>query len=375
VNTATDQSANTPVKPVQQSSSAEQVAERIFSAGLGLFEIATVYLGVCLGLYRALAEIGSSTSAELALATDLDERYVREWLQAQAVSGYVIADGSELTKARFTLVDGAYPALVEETNPAFVGGLGWCAAVIGRALPLLVKAFRTGDGVPYAAYGAEAVTAQAALNRPAYVNSLVAEWLPAIPDIAVQLANTARPARVADLCCGVGWSTIELAKAYPHLRIDGLDGDETSIAAARRNAEEHGVAARVNFEVRDVSAPGDLARPYDIVMIFEAVHDLAHPVEALGSIRSALTPRGTVLVMDERIAEEWTAPGDEVERFFANASVLWCLPQGRTDATADPVGTLLRPAKLRELAERAGYSRTDVAPIDHPFFRFYRLHP
>jgi 2-polyprenyl-3-methyl-5-hydroxy-6-metoxy-1,4-benzoquinol methylase len=335
-----------------------QISGMIFGAGLGLFEIAIVCLGVRLGLYRALAEIGPSTSATLASVTDLDERYIREWLQAQA---------GRATSPRM----GQSSPRHDSFSPTARTRRWWMRPI----RPLLIEAFRTGDGVPYAAYGTEAVTVQAARNRPAYVNSLVAQWLSAIPDIAAQLADATRPARVADLCCGVGWSTIELAKAYPHLRIDGLDGDETSIAAARRNAEDHGVAARVNFEVRDISTPGGLAGHYDIIMIFEAVHDLAHPVEALGNIRAALTPGATLLVMDERITEEWTAPGDEVDRFFANASVLWCLPQGRTDATADPVGALLRPAKLRELAERAGYSRTEVAPIDHPFFRFYRLHP
>lgn len=190
------------------------------------------------------------------------------------------------------------------------------------------------------------------------------------------LRDGARPARVGDFACGAGWAAIELAKAFPHLRVDGLDIDEASIAAARRNAVDHGVADRVALEVRDLAdESADWSHRYDVVFFFEAVHDLPRPVEALRNARHALRAGGSVIVVDERVAGSLTAPGDEVERFFASASALWCLPQSLVGPQAEPVGALIRPAVMESLAERAGYRATTILPIDHPLWRFYRLEP
>ena len=184
------------------------------------------------------------------------------------------------------------------------------------------------------------------------------------------------PARVADLGCGTGWAAIELAKAFPHITVDGRDNDEASIALGRRNAVDHGVADRVNLEVVDLAdESADWSPRYDLVIFIECVHDFPRPVEALRHARAAVRPGGTVLVVDERAAETFTAPGDEVERFFAAASAIWCLPQGRVGPDPEPVGTLIRPDTMRDLAHQAGYADVEIVPIDHPFWRFYRLTP
>jgi hypothetical protein len=163
---------------------------------------------------------------------------------------------------------------------------------------------------------------------------------------------------VADLACGTGWAGIELAKAFPHIRVNGLDSDEASIAVGRRHAVEHGVADRVDLEVADLAdAAADWSQRYDLVLLIECVHDLPRPVEALRHARAAIRPGGTVLVVDERAAETFTAPGDEMERFFAAASAIWCLPQGRVGPDPEPVGTLIRPAVMRDLARRGGLRR------------------
>ena len=153
---------------------------------------------------------------------------------------------------------------------------------------------------------------------------------------------------MADLGCGAGWAAIELAKAFPHIKVDGMDNDEASIAAGRQNAAEHGVADRVDLEVVDLAdASADWSPRYDLVLLVECVHDFPRPVEALRHARAALRPGGNVLVVDERAAENFTAPGDLTERFFAAASAIWCLPQGQRAARPPaPAGGTRRPAAV-----------------------------
>jgi SAM-dependent methyltransferase len=352
-----------------------ELAGRIFAAGVGVSELCTAYLGIHLGLYRALADAPAS-AAELAERTGCDERYMLEWLQAQAIGGLLAVDGADPATARFTLAEGVYDVLVDETGPAYLGGLADILAAAGSVLPQLASAYRTGDGVPYAAYGPDGVSAQAALNRPAFVNSMVAEWLPQLPDVLARLQDTDNPARVADLGCGTGWAAIELAKAFPHVTVDGYDSDEASIAIGRKNAVDHAVADRVTLEVTDLSDPSaDWSARYDLAIFVECVHDFPRPVEALRHARAALRPGGTVLVVDVRAAETFTAPGDEFERFLASASAVWCLPQGRVGPDPEPAGTLMRPATMRDFAQRAGYADVQIVLIEHPSWRFYRLVP
>jgi SAM-dependent methyltransferase len=368
MSTTVDQVEETPTP-----SAAEELCGRLFTQTLDAAEILTVYFGVELGLYRSLAEDGPATSVELAKRTGIDDRYAEEWLAQQAVAGLLTVSGDEPSTASFSLADGVRETLVDEVSPFYVGGLTYITPAVGRALPSLISAFRTGGGVPYSAYGAEAVTAQEALNRPAYENSLIDEWLPQVPDIQARLADTTRPARVADLGAGVGWSSIRLAEAFPHIRVDGYDLDEESISRGRRYVAERGVSGQVDLEVADITQP--LPRDgYDLAVFFECLHDLPHPVAALEVARRSLAPGGSVIVMEENVAESFTAPGDDVERFMAAAGTIWCVPQGRTEAGSEVVGPLgIRPAVMRRLAESAGFKTVDILPIEHPFWRFYRL--
>ncbi|HEX6684348.1 MAG TPA: methyltransferase domain-containing protein [Candidatus Limnocylindrales bacterium] len=352
----------------ETSSPAEALATKVLLAGVGASEASNVYLGHKLGLYRALAEVGPASSARLAEAAGCDERYVREWLQAQAVTGFVTVDGTDPATAAFALAEGGREVFVDELSPFYLAPLGQAIAGVGAMLERLVAAFRSGEGVPYAAYPG-GVSAQAALNRPAFANDLVSTWLPAIPGLAGRLATGAR---VADFGCGSGWSSVELAKAYPRSTVDGYDADAESIAAARANAEAAGVSDRVTFHQHDLAQP--VQDRYDVIFLFECLHDFGYPQKVLTTVRGALAGDGTVVIMDEAVDETLVSPTDDpIQRFFANVSPLWCLPQGRDTSDMDPVGTVMRPARLDALAAASGFGPSQILGIEHPFFRFYQL--
>jgi ubiquinone/menaquinone biosynthesis C-methylase UbiE len=202
---------------------------------------------------------------------------------------------------------------------------------------------------------------------------LGSEWFPAVPDVDARL-RADPPARVADLACGEGRSSIAIAQAYPKALVDGIDADEASIAAARRHLYGSGVEDRVAFHVADaatLAATGD----YDLVHVFESLHDMSYPVEVLAGARGLLAEGGVVLVGDERVGEAFTAPADDLERFYFGFSILHCLPVGMVGEGAAGTGTVMRPGTVRQYAEAAGFASVDVLPIENDFYRYYRLTP
>jgi len=239
----------------------------------------------------------------------------------------------------------------------------------------LIDAYRTGQGVPFTAYGAGLVEAIGAINRPQYVN-LVGDWLASVPDVDARLRSQP-PARVADLACGTAWSSISIARAYPMVFVDAIDEDTESIARAGANVAAAGLSERVRPIVRDASDARDPHADgrYDLVTIFEALHDMNHPVEALRAAGRLLAPGGSVVIADERVAERFAPPGDEIERFNYGWSILHCLAVGLLDEDSAGTGTVIRPDTVRSYATDAGFGRVDVLPIEHEFWRFYRLVP
>jgi len=349
----------------------DALGERLFEASIAALDLYCVHIGDRLGLYRALASHGPLTAPELADAAGVHPRYAREWLEHQAVGGILEVDdaGAEPDDRRFTLPSGHAEALVDRDSLAYAAPKARSIVALGRPIDALIDAFRTGAGVPWSAYGDDGREAQADMNRVEFIHNLGSEWLPAMPDVHERLRRPG--ARIADLACGAGWSSIAMARAYPDARVEGFDADEASIALARANAAGEGLEERVRFHVRNVAA-GDAPGAYDLVTVFEAIHDLAHPVEALSAMRALAAPDGAVLVMDERTNDRMT-PGDPNERYLYGCSVLVCLPAGMGEEDSAATGTVMRRQTFERYARAAGFRGVEVLPVEHDSFRFYRL--
>ena len=365
--------ATSDVTPEEDIATAiEGFAMRLLGSAVAMMDLATIRIGKDLGFYEILATAGAMTPVELAQRTGSDERYTREWLEQQAVTAILTADGArDGATRRYALPAAHAEVLVNRDSPAYLGALGH-ATDLTAVLPPLTASFRDGTGVDWAHYGDSARTMQAELNRPGYLTQLAQSWIPAMPDIEERLRTAPHP-RIADVACGTGWSSIAFALAYPNVTVDAFDTDDASIVDARRNAEEAGVSDRVRFEVRDASGPLLAAHSYDLVIAFECIHDLAEPVAALAVMRRLAAEDGFVVVADNAVAEEFSAPGSEVDRLIYGSSVLVCLPTGRAHDHSAATGAVMRPSTFERYAAEAGFTSVDVAAVPHPFWRFYRL--
>src|SRR5512133_89994 len=348
----------------------DALGERLFNNAVGALELYTIYLGERLGLYRALAEGGAATSSQLAVRTGTSERYVREWLEHHAASELLAVDDprAEPLARRYWLPPEHIPVLANRDDVRYEACTGVDIVRAGRWLPQLVEAFRVGNAPPPLPWEPEG---RAEPNRARFINLLGTEWLPAIVDLDMRLR--AEPAaRVLDVACGTGWSSIALAQAYPNIHVDGLDLDHDAIGAARRNAERAGAADRGRFSVADAADLGT-AGGYDLVTIFEALHDMARPVEALSAARRVLAEDGTVLVVDGLVAEVFTVPASPRERTEYGWSVVSCLPGAMGDPQTAATGAVMRPSMLHQYALQAGFGAVEVLPIHTDYWRFYRL--
>ncbi|MEP9395049.1 class I SAM-dependent methyltransferase [Gordonia sp. VNK1] len=348
---------------------ADSVAERLFADALHVSEFMSVYIGERMGWYAELAYHGPTTSDDLARRTGTDPRYAREWLEMQAAYA-LVSVGLETTPPRFALSPGAAEVLLDRHSLAYLGELPRIfAAAFGR-LPELLDAYRGGGGVSWHRFGVDARECQSALNRPWFERAL-APALASVPEVDRRLRRPG--ARVADIGCGFGWSTIALATAYPEATLVGLDIDEKSVDAARGNADEAGVAARVRFELADAATLAD-AEPFDLAFAFECVHDMPRPVDVLRAVREALAPGGSMIVMDEAVSPAFAGPASEVDRLMYGFSLFICLPDGMSSTPSAATGTVMRPETLRTYAVEAGFGDMAVLPIDDfSLFRFYEL--
>ncbi|MFN8664929.1 MAG: class I SAM-dependent methyltransferase [Thermomicrobiales bacterium] len=351
----------------------DAMLDRVFASAIGALELFCLYVGDQLGFYRLLHEGGPATAPDLATRANTTERYTREWLEQQATAGFLTCDNPDETASnrRYALPPAYAPLFVEREDLHFVAPMAQIVAGAVAPVHVLLAAFRTGAGVPYADYGHDLHEGQAGMTRPMLVNLLTQEWIPAMPDIAARL-QADPPARVADIGMGVGWSSIALAHGFPIIQVDGFDLDAASVSAAQANAREAGVADRVTFQVRDAGDPA-LAGEYDLALAVECIHDMSDPVSVLRSMRRLVGDGGTVLIVDERVPDAFAPNGESVERMMYGFSVLHCLPVGMVETPSAETGTVMRRATFRRYAEAAGFCHVDELPLENDFYRFYRL--
>jgi 2-polyprenyl-3-methyl-5-hydroxy-6-metoxy-1,4-benzoquinol methylase len=356
---------------------------RLFTAMLGAYELSTVYLGVRLGCYAALAEAGPANADELAARCGIHPRYAREWLEQQAVAGFLVVENAVVeAAARVYALPSGHADLADPEGP--LAAMALMHAGIGSVTARLVDAYRSGTGLAYAEYGADVRAGQAGFVRetypallPAVLRAAISAMTAGAGEGAGAATNTTTaagwiPERIIDFGCGAGWSSLALAEAFPAVRIDGLDSDAACIEQAGANAAAAGVADRVSFEVCDAAEPvarpasaggsGDGGGRYDVALFCDVLHDLARPVAALVSARKLLTERGFAVVVDEPATDDFTAPGDQLQRGLYVASVLHCLPVGMAEQPSAATGALLRPSTLRAYAQEAGFGRVQELP-------------
>lgn len=349
------------------------LSERLFEATIGTLELYSAHLGTRLGLYEALDRHGPLSAPELAERAGIAPRYAREWLEQQAVAGFLAVhpqgpDGPDTR--RYLLPPAHRAALLDPIDGDHLAPFTGLVVGIAGVLDRVADAYRSGGGVSFADFGDGFRHGQGGINRPAFTTDLVKSWIPAVPGLAEALAGGAR---VVDLGTGLGWSAIAVKAAWPAARVVGIDMDAASVEEARAHAAGAGVD--VTFVHTTDPRGGDVGAdgPVDVVFVMEALHDMAHPTDVLRSVADALAPGGVVVVVDEAVADAFTAPGDLLERMMYGWSVTHCLPAGMTEDDGHPTGTVLRPSTLAALAADAGLGTCEAIDVDAGFFRVYRL--
>ena len=324
-----------------------------------------VVIGEKLGLYKALAA-GPMTSTELAAKTETDERYLREWLASQAAGGYVTYD--EKTN-KFSLTEEQAFALAMDDSPAYVPGAFELALGSLAAVDRIAESFRTGAGMGWNEHDDRVFHGCEKFFRTSYAANLITSWIPALDGVKQKLESGAR---VADVGCGKGASTILMAKEYPKSQFTGFDYHDKSIEAARSNALRDGVADRTSFEVAKAKEyPG---KDYDFVTVFDCLHDMGDPVGAAAHVRSSLRDNGTWMIVEPFANDELKDNLNPVGRVYYSFSTLLCTPCSRSQEVAMCLGAQAGEGRLREVVKSGGFGHFRRA-IETPFNTVYEARP
>lgn len=324
-----------------------------------------VVIGEKLGLYKALAE-GPMTPAQLAARTHTDERYLREWLASQAAGGYISYDE---TTGKFSLSQEQVFTLADENSPAYLPGAFELALGSLAAVPRIAESFRTGAGMGWHEHADGVFHGCEKFFRPGYAANLVSSWIPALQDVRGKLEAGAR---VADVGCGKGASTILLAKAFPNSQFFGFDYHAGSIEAAREAARREGVADRVNFGVSKAKEyPG---KDYDFVAVFDCLHDMGDPVGAAAHVRKSLAKDGTWMIVEPFANDQLKDNLNPVGRVYYSFSTLLCTPCSRSQEVGLCLGAQAGEKRIEEVVTSAGFSRFRRA-AETPFNIVYEARP
>jgi 2-polyprenyl-3-methyl-5-hydroxy-6-metoxy-1,4-benzoquinol methylase len=319
---------------------------------------ALVVIGDKLGLYKAMAASGPVTPAELARDTGTAERYVREWLNAQAASGYVAYDA---TTGRFVLPPEQTIAFADDTSPASVPGLFHVTAAMWHGEEATTDNFRTGRGLAWGAQHPCLFEGVERFFRAGYIGNLIPSWLPALDGVVSKLE---RGAKVADVGCGLGASTILMAKAYPRSRFFGFDSHEGSIALARKRAADAGVSDRVTFDLaKSTDYPG---KSYDLVANFDCLHDMEDPAGAARHTLQTLAADGTWMIVEPFAGDRPEQNHNPVGRVFYSASTMICVPHSLSQ-NGPALGAQAGEARLRQVVVEGGGFKRFRRATETPF--------
>jgi 2-polyprenyl-3-methyl-5-hydroxy-6-metoxy-1,4-benzoquinol methylase len=342
------------------------LVDRLFEASVDAMDLIAVAIGDRLGFYETL-DRGPGTPESLAADTGTSPRYAREWLEQQAMTGFL-----EVHDGAFTLAPGVAEALARRGTTSWVAPMARQVAAAAAQWTRVADAAVAGSGLGWTDYGQDMFESQSDLNAAALLESLADAWLPAaLPDLHARMV-AGEPLRVADIGCGGGWAGIALARRFPALEVDGYDVDAATVALARRNVETEGLTERVRVLHEDpASSPRDAQ--YDLVMAYECVHDMPDPVSVLAAMRGMTRPGGHVLVADMAGAEEFTPDGDLLQRALYGYSVLVCLPDAMSGNPEGATGTVMRPATMNRYAREAGFAAAVPLDVEHDSWRFYEL--
>ncbi len=324
---------------------------------------ALTYIGDQLGIFKALADAGWVTSVELAERTGLSERYLREWLGAMAAAHYVEYDSAT---RKFMMPPEHAMILADENSPFFFGGLIEGIANITMA-PKVAEAFKTGKGVPQSEYPPETFEGIERITAPMYQHHLVRRWLPAMPQVIDTLSDGGS---ALDVGCGSGRAAITLAKEFPRALVFGYDSHPESIERARTNARAAGLRDRIAFEAVDCTKLP--AERWDFITTFDVVHDSVDPVALLKSIRQALKPDGTYLMLEMNVSGNLEDNLNPMGRMMYSMSTLYCMTVSLAEGGAG-IGAVMGEPKARELCAQAGFTRFRRLPIEDLFSALYEV--